>query len=98
MDIIRDILERLAKALPAGTLTDKVSQQIQQEVRQHWAGDRIYISRQGDDLSERNAAIMRDWLNGERPALLCRRYKISRVRLWQIVKNDRRAKPRHEEK
>lgn len=94
MDIIRDILERLAKALPAGALPDKLSRQIEEQVRQHWAGDRIYISRNGDDLSERNAAIMRDWLNGERPALLCRRYKISRVRLWQIVKVDRRTRLR----
>lgn len=84
MDLIRDILERVAARLP-GTLTKKLAQEIERETRQHWAGDRPYVAKNGNEAASRNCAILRDWRNGERVALIARRYKISRVQVWRIV-------------
>lgn len=85
MDLINDILERLAKMLPAETLTETISRDLEQAIRAYYGGDRLYIAKNGDDLSERNEAIRSDWLNGERIPLIARRYKISRVHVWRIL-------------
>lgn len=50
-----------------------------------WAGCEPY-SGQRRTSNERNRAIIRDFKNGERVPLLARRYQLSRVRIWQIVK------------
>lgn len=84
-DLIRYILERVAAALP-GALSSDIARMIEQETRRYWGGDKIHIAKNGEDLSERNAAIRRDWRNGERTALIARRYKISRSQVWRIVR------------
>jgi len=50
-----------------------------------WKGSRWYVTGQ-NDTSVRNAAIVRDYLRGERLALLERRYGLTQRRLLQIVK------------
>jgi Mor family transcriptional regulator len=90
MDIVRDILDRIAAALAAdGGLTDQIADQIEAQIRHDWGGDRPYIAKAGEsaqaEISRRNAAILRDWQAGERPAAIARKYRISRVRVWQIV-------------
>lgn len=87
MDIIRYILERVAARLPG--LHDCLAQEIEREVRQFWAGDRPYVAKNGDGARSRNRAILRDWRNGERVALIARRYKISRVQVWRIVRREK---------
>jgi Mor family transcriptional regulator len=50
-----------------------------------WKGSRWYVTGQ-NDTSARNAAIVRDYMRGERLALLERRYGLTQRRLLQIVK------------
>ncbi|MDP1686871.1 hypothetical protein [Hydrogenophaga sp.] len=50
-----------------------------------WKGSRWYVTGQ-NDTSERNSRIKRDYLSGERLALLERRYQLSTRRLLQIIK------------
>lgn len=50
-----------------------------------WAGCEPYIGK-ANNHGERNRAIIRDFKKGERVPLLARRYNLSRVRVWQIVK------------
>lgn len=87
MDIIRDILERVAVRLPG--LRGDVAREIEREIRQHWAGDRHYVAKNGNGAQLRNCAILRDWRNGERVTLIARRYKISRVQVWRIVRREK---------
>lgn len=54
-------------------------------LREAWAGCEPYINK-GNSNGQRNRAIIRDWKNGESVPLLARRYSLSRVRIWQIVK------------
>lgn len=53
-----------------------------------WRGERPYIGA-GEEAarqrSERDRAIRRDHQAGESLELLVRRYRLSRVRIWQIV-------------
>jgi Mor family transcriptional regulator len=88
-DIVSDILQRCLKAAISngGSFTDKDLPRIEREVRLDWGGDRPFIARRaGEGHSQRNSRIMRDHLAGERMALLERRYGLTRVRIWQIVK------------
>ena len=50
-----------------------------------WRGSRWYVSGQ-NDVSARNAAIVRDYLRGERFALLERRYGLTQRHLIRIIK------------
>lgn len=82
-DIIEDIFAAVIEMAPQFKAE---LQRIAKAKREEWGGDRIYIPRRaGEGLSERNAAIRRDYQNGERIALLERRYQIKRSRLWQII-------------
>lgn len=89
-DIIADILARLraAAARNQGILTTDVAAAVEKEVREDWGGDRVFIaSAKGRDHSQRNSRIMRDYLQGERLALLGRRYQLSERRILQIIKS-----------
>lgn len=85
MDIVRDILDRVAGA-PNRPLED-----LEQEIRRDYGGERVYVPKDGDkaqtEISMRNAAIRADYRRGESIALLIRRYRISRQRVHQIVKD-----------
>jgi Mor family transcriptional regulator len=83
-DIVCDILRRVVALSPA--FTAALAAQVDRQVREHWGGDRPYIARRaGEGTSSRNAAIRRDHRNGERIGLLCRRYGLSRQRIYQIL-------------
>lgn len=88
-DIVRDILDRIAEALREGAFSDQLVEQIEIQIRRDWGGDRPYIAKAGESaqaaMSERNASILRDWQAGERAEAIARKYRISRVRVWQIV-------------
>lgn len=88
-DIIDDVLRRVAQAMPS--FNEVLAEQIAHDVRHEWAGatTRIcYIARRDDDVrSRRNEAIIRDYLAGERIALLQRRYHLTARRILQIIKN-----------
>lgn len=83
-----DVLEytmRCVLAL-APDLSQAIAKAAEAQVRDVFGGDRTYISRKLEDTrSGRNAAIRRDYENGERFELLERRYGLSRVHLWRIV-------------
>ena len=85
-DIIDDILATVIAMAPG--FSAAIAKQVDKQVRDKWAGDRPYIAkRSGQGSSQRNAQIKADYLKGERIALLERRYKVSRSRLWQIIKS-----------
>lgn len=91
-DIVTDILTRVAAVVPpkkAEALHD-----IETAIRQDWGGDRPYIAKAGEsadvEMSKRNAAILRDYRNGERPTYLARKYGISRKRVHEIVREGTR--------
>lgn len=85
MDIVRDILDRVPVA------DKKLLAQIEQDIRRDYGGERVYVPKDGDkaqtEISMRNAAIRADYRRGESVALLIRRYRISRQRVHQIVKD-----------
>lgn len=88
-DIVADILQRAAKLTQKSgvALSDKDLAELDREVRLDWGGDRPFIAkRAGEGHSQRNSRIMRDYLNGERLALLQRRYELTPRRILQIIK------------
>lgn len=89
MDIIRDILDRVASHLGLDESVSDILGLVEKETRRDWGGDRPYIAKAGEtdahETALRNAQILRDWRNGERTALLARRYGISPRRVRQII-------------
>jgi Mor family transcriptional regulator len=84
-DIIDDLLARVIALAP--DFSAAIAHQVSREIRDQWAGDRVYISRRaGEGHSSRNEQIKRDHQIGERMALLQRRYHLSSRRLWEIIK------------
>lgn len=88
-DFIQDILARLLEvAQRDGCFTETMAREVEQQVRRDWAGERVYIAKSAADarleMSRRNAAIIRDMNNGERVALVARRYKISRRMVYKV--------------
>ena len=84
-DFVDDVVGVVAQLAP--DLTPEQCAKIGAEVRLRWGGDRPYIARrQGEGRSGRNEAIRRDYLSGERLALLERRYNLTQRRLLQIIK------------
>ncbi len=84
MDIVRDILDRVAGE------KDKTLEEIEREIRRDYGGDTVYVPKDGDramtEISMRNAAIRADRHKGESVQLLMRRYGISRKRVYAILK------------
>ena len=85
-DLVGDILARVLALAPA--FTQALAAQVERETRDKYGGDRVYVQRRGGTLSHRNAAIRRDFQNGERVPLLMRRYGLSAPRVWHILKNE----------
>lgn len=92
-EFLDDAVARLTREMRSLGISAEVAVMVAAEWRRgterDWGGDRPYIAKTGEAaqavLSRRNAALLRDWQAGERPAALARKYKISRVRVWQIV-------------
>lgn len=85
-DIVADTLRIVMELAPA--FSAAVAARADALVRERWGGDRVYIARRRGEVqrSDRNAAIVRDYLAGERLGLLERRYGLSQRRLLQIIK------------
>lgn len=70
----------------SATIQQQIHQQVNEQVRSVFGGERAYISRRpGEGRHARNAQIRRDYKSGERISLLQRRYGLSPARLWQII-------------
>ena len=86
MDILREILDRVSNV---DGVSNNLLEQIEQDVRRDLGGDRYYLAKAGekthDEASIRNRAIKTDYRHGESVALLERRYKLSRRRIYQIL-------------
>ncbi len=84
MDIVRDILDRVAGE------KGKTLEEIEREIRRDYGGEQVYIPKDGDramtEISMRNAAIRADRHKGESVQLLMRRYNISRRRIYEILR------------
>lgn len=84
MDIVSRIFEAIAERLNApDTFTEAVARQIEQEIRQEYGGDVLYIAQA--DRAARNRRIHRDHAHGESQELLMRRYRLSRRQLQRIL-------------
>lgn len=90
LDLVADIFERIAEKhvkLPA-----KVLQQVEQDVRADWGGERHYIAKVGESgkaqLAERDRQIRREHHAGDHDALIARRHGISIKRVQQILACD----------
>jgi Mor family transcriptional regulator len=84
-----DILEDLRQRLVSIGFVDPQIDKIVMDIRRDWAGERPYIGARFEadkKLSERNRSIIRDFKDGESVAFLTRRYKLSKQRIWQIIK------------
>lgn len=69
-------------------LRQHIATQASKQARRVFGGDRVYISiRAGEGHSSRNETIKREYLSGEHIPLLERRHKLSRARIWQIIKS-----------
>jgi Mor family transcriptional regulator len=83
-DIVCDILRRVVALTPG--FSAALVAQLDRQVREHWGGDRPYIARRaGEGSSARNAAIRRDYRAGEHVGALCRKYRLTRQRIHQIL-------------
>lgn len=84
-DFVDDVLALVVRMVPG--MTPDHAAQAAQAVRERWGGDRPFIARRaGEGRSGRNEQIRRDYLRGERLALLERRYGLSQRHLIRIVK------------
>lgn len=86
-DFLTDVINRLAAAIAATQAdTDErlaALERVEQGLRLDYGHDRVSI-RLGNEA--RNAAIIRDYLNGEHFALLQRRYSLSKRAIIYIIK------------
>jgi len=92
-DFVLDILSRVQEALVAAKvelpaeLTTELVKGVEADIRAEWGGDRVFIARsRGEDHSNRNSRIVRDYLAGERVKLLSRRYELSGRQVLRIIK------------
>ncbi len=60
---------------------------VERQVRKTFGGDEVFIAKGAAQLrKERDAQIKRDYMAGARVAQLMRRYKITRGRIYQIIR------------
>jgi Mor family transcriptional regulator len=80
-----DFTLRCVLAMAPG-LSEAIARMADAHVREVFGGDRVYVAnRRGEGHSARNAAIRRDYQNGERVELLMRRYQLSSRRIYEIL-------------
>ncbi len=86
-DIVVDILRMVIQMAP--TFSQALAAQVEHQIKERWGGDRPYIPKPRLRMaqSQRNDAIRRDYLAGERIGLLERRYGLKKTRIWEILKS-----------
>jgi Mor family transcriptional regulator len=81
-----DLLDEIFSAISTRAALDRESlRPVEREIRARWAGDRAYI--RADQSVERTLSILRDHAQGDRPAELARRYKVSRRQVQRLVRS-----------
>lgn len=87
LDLVADILQRVAER--EGTLRVSDLQEIEQEVRADWGGDRHYIAKLGEsgriELAKRDRAICEAARDGVPEDYLSVRHNLSIRRIRQII-------------
>jgi hypothetical protein len=87
-DLVSDILQRVAEK--AGKLPAKTAQDIEQDVRRDWGGERHYIAKVGESgyaqQTLRDQSICHEHRRGDHADLIARRWDISVRRVRQILK------------
>lgn len=85
-DIVTYTLECVQRLAPRTSA--EVVAAVERQVRETYGGEVKRISNgYGTVREERDAQIKRDYLAGERMALLERRYELTKRRLFQIIKS-----------
>lgn len=91
-DFLADASERLVATMRALGISAQVAGMVAAEwgsgVEADWGGERPYIgkgARAQRAMSQRDAALLRDWAAGERTQALARRYGISTRRVRKII-------------
>lgn len=95
-ELFIDLKTRFIENLMAMGITRETAELVvsaydtaERAIKRDYSGDRVHIGKRAEHdaaMSLRNRQIIRDWKAGERVPLIARRYGISRVRVWQIVK------------
>lgn len=75
----------------APTTSRDITEQVERQVRDIFAKNKIYIASRGSSGSKapRNAQIKREFLAGERVAHLARKYSLTEQMVWIIVRDVR---------
>jgi Mor family transcriptional regulator len=83
LEILAEILRDQLKAHGLADLTDNIVERFAEEV----GGERVYVSRKPRSAwAERNAQLRREF-NGRNHAELARKYRLSRSRIYDILKD-----------
>lgn len=85
--LIDEAFDAVLHFLRAGLDEASAKDAARSVIARTWRGSRWYVSGH-NDASARNAAIVRDYLRGERLALLERRYGITQRHILRIIKCD----------
>ncbi len=80
MDLINDLLNRIAEKIG---LPDELRDMLEHDLRIEWGGMETYINKIA--RHKRDAALLRDWRNGERIRFLQRRYDLSASQVYNII-------------
>jgi len=81
------IITKLEENGIAHAVAVRIAGEWEAEIARDYGGDRPYIGRRsGPPMEQRDAAIRRARAAGESVPAIARRLKLSRVRVWQILR------------
>lgn len=90
LDLVADIFQRITEK--HGKLPAKLANEVEQEVRADWGGERHYIAKVGESgkvqMAARDQQICREHHAGDHDELIARRHGISVKRVRQILACD----------
>jgi len=89
-DIIRDLIDRIATAVPEMSVECAVS--IEREARAHWGGSDVHVPADPGRESRRRAAVIA-WRNGVPIDTIRSSLGIGRATIYRIVKQQRGTCP-----
>jgi Mor family transcriptional regulator len=98
-EILADLADSVSELMKERGVDESESSefgiQVAETIRMEWGGMSIYIPKGTQfDIEKRDKEIFSEW-NGQNTVGICRKHKISTVRLYQIiqaVRLERRAK------
>ena len=84
-DLATNVSELMVKRGVDESEASELGVQIAESIRRDWGGMSIYIPKGAKfDIEKRDQEIFSEW-DGKNTLELCRKYKISIVRLYQII-------------